>query len=292
MNKIIKSYVKDFHRSYTAGLTAAWEKRSIQSRVSSLKLNQNYPYDAEAKLLRKLDLAGKTMFDIGANSGFFSSTMEDIVTSEKLYIFEPIPKLYRYLKKRFQCAHVVNAAISDRNGKEILRLPYINNQLYDTRATLSKNHTEKNQTHFDEIEVKLIKLDDFVANNKISELSLLKVDVEGHEIEVLEGAVNTLANLKPLVFIEIEARHHKDEVSPVFDRLTMHNYKGYFLDPINRTLNTVSHFSADRDQKLEHLYSRQFHKYHNNFFFVHDSKETAFLKNVNKFLELEKTLSA
>lgn len=291
MKNQIKQALRSFHQTYTVGLTAELEKKRIRARVTNHPLDEAFPYDAEAKLLRQLDLTSKTMLDIGANTGFFSSVMEDIVTPEKLYIFEPIPNLSRYLLKRFKNAQVLNLAISNREGTQTLRLPYINHQLYDTRATLNVNHSEENQTHYDEIEVNLIRLDEFVQKRGIEEIGLVKIDVEGHELELIEGARETFAKFKPLVFIEIEARHHDGDTQKVFKQFTDAGFSGYFMDPLAKTLNPISNFLADRDQSTTNLRERRFHRYHNNFFFVHETKEEAFLKGVDRFLKTERAVA-
>ena len=287
MKNRIKRVIRNLHRNYTAGLTAELEKQIIRQKVVTRPLDETYPYDAEAKLLRELDLGEKAMFDIGANTGFFSAVMEDIVTPEKLYLFEPIPNLYKYLLMRFKKANVLNLAISNQSGKQVLRLPYINHEPYDSRATLSGHHVEENQTHFDEIEVNLTPLDDFIDQFDLDEIGLVKIDVEGHELEVIEGAKQTFERFKPLIFIEIEARHHNGITDDVFCKLTELGFRGYFMDPLKKELNSISNFCAERDQSSENLRLRKFHQYHNNFFFVHAAGEEDFVQCAARFLENE-----
>jgi methyltransferase FkbM-like protein len=58
--------------------------------------------------------------------------------------------------------------------------------------------------------VETIRLDHFVVQNNIKKIALMKIDVEGHEYAVLQGAKQTLMTLRPLLIVEIEQRHHDD----------------------------------------------------------------------------------
>lgn len=264
-------------------------KASLRAKVMALPVNADYPYDVEAKLLRNIGIPRAVMLDIGANTGVYSALFEDAVGSDNLYLFEPLPHLQRYLKKRFPKAHVLEFALSEKQDKQFIRVPYINGKRYDSRATFN-NHVEANQTGFDEYEVQFYPLDDVVKRMGLADIGFVKIDVEGHELEVLNGAVETLTQFKPLILIEIEARHHRFPIADVFSRFEAMGYKGYYVNPRTFELLGIDLFESGRDQNQQWLTSRQFLYYLNNFIFVPQESEGDFVRKATAFLEAEKRL--
>jgi len=262
------------------------EKAKLRRNVMALPVTLEYPFDPEAKLLRSIGIK-PPMFDIGANTGFYSDILEDIAGSEQLYLFEPLPHLHNYLKKRFRKAHVFELALSNQEGSRTIRVPFIDGKRFDTRATFGE-HREPGQTGFEEIEVRLTTLDTLTRKLGLDSIGFMKIDVEGHEAEVLKGGIETLTRFAPLILIEIEARHHGFPIATIFSTLEDIGYKGYFINVESYSLVETGQFNCKRDQKQEHLQSRQFLRYLNNFFFVPEALEKDFISRVTAFLEEEK----
>ncbi len=255
----------------------------------TLPVTTTYPFDIEAKLLRSIGVRPSVMLDIGANTGIYSAILEDMVGSENLCIFEPLPHLHHYLKQRFKKAQVFDFALSDKEGKQSIRVPYINGKRFDTRATFN-SHTEPDQTGFDEIEVQFFPLDCIAKKAHFRSIGFMKIDVEGHELDVLNGATETITLFKPLILIEIEARHHQFPITEIFSKLESMGYAGYYVNPDGFELLGIAQFDSDRDQNQECLKSRNFIQYLNNFFFVHETSENDFVARAVAFLESEKRL--
>ena len=154
MMRVLKQGIARYFGSWTTER----DKSALRAKVMALPIAHNYPFDVEAKLLRSIGLKPSVMLDIGANTGVYSAILEDIFESGNLYLFEPLPHLQRSLKQRFPKARVFDFAISDREDKQNIRVPYINGKRFDTRATFN-THTEENQTGFDEFEVRFFTLD-------------------------------------------------------------------------------------------------------------------------------------
>lgn len=264
-------------------------KRALRRKVMSAPLDPEYPFDAELKLLRTIGIASTVMLDIGANTGRYSAVLEDLVGAENLYLFEPLPHLCRQLRQRFHKAHVFELALSDKEGAQLIRIPFINGTRLDTRATFNR-HVEPGQTGFDEVEVPLRPLDEVIKTSNFQAIGFIKIDVEGHELAVLRGGMDSLVRFKPLLLIEIEARHHPFPITRIFAELEGLGYKGCYVDPVALELRETSHFVADRDQNPECLKSRDFARYLNNFFFVPETAEKDFVAKVRSFLESEKRL--
>ena len=99
--------------------------------------------------------------------------------------------------------------------------------------------------------------------------NFLKIDVEGHELAVLEGARHTLEAHRPALLIECEARHRADgDVRPVFDLLHSHGYNGTFFH--NGRRRPLADFDPAKHQRIEPSATAPPRGYVNNFAFVHD----------------------
>ena len=120
--------------------------------------------------------------------GVYACVLEDIVGSHNLYLIEPLPQLYRRLRRDFPRAHVFHTALSDRTGPQCLRVPIIGGKHVKSRATLNQ-HSEPAQTATHEITVPGDTLDAFAQRNRFGPVGFIKIDVEGHELAVINGAV-------------------------------------------------------------------------------------------------------
>jgi FkbM family methyltransferase len=283
----IKRLVRSLCPPVIGRLLADKEKTRTRERVMNRPISPDYPFEPEAKLIGALGLGGRVALDVGANTGLYSTILERIVGPGNLYIFEPLPHLHADLKRRFAKAHVLDIALSDRQGIEQIRVPYIGGKRYDTRASLN-DHAEANQTSFDAIDVKLSSLDAFVKRVGIDAIGFIKIDVEGHELQVVAGASETIARLHPLLLIEIETRHHRFPISEIFARLETMGYRGHYIDPASFELLPVAQFDSARDQKPADLEAKAYLRYLNNFFFVHETEERDFVAKVVRFLDAEK----
>jgi len=97
--------------------------------------------------------------------------------------------------------------------------------------------------------VKKKKLDEFKINNKIG---FIKIDVEGHEIEVINGAKKTILENMPVLLVEIEERHTQSSVKNSIDYIEKFGYDCLFLK--DRNLISIKNIT---DTKSE-----------NNYFFI------------------------
>lgn len=284
----LKRHLRWLLRKFLGSVVTEREKSALRRKVLKTPITYDYPFDPEAKLVSYLGIE-PVVLDIGANTGFYSTVLEDVVGPASLYIFEPLPHLATYLKEKFRNAHIFDLAVSDHEGEANIRIPYIDGNRFDTRATLN-THSEQNQTGFDEVTIRLSTLDKIVKQLQLESVGLVKIDVEGHELELLNGGVETLSRFKPLVLIEIESRHHQYPITHIFSRFEEIGYRGYYINPETFELLGTDQFDANRDQNIEYLKSRNFLRYLNNFFFVHSAQENDFVSKVVDFLRSEKAL--
>ena len=92
------------------------------------------------------------------------------------------------------------------------------------RATI---HDKNEFNEFRSFDVNVKKLDNLQFENPIS---FIKIDVEGHEIEVIEGAIETINKNKPILLIEIEEKHSKKKVIDAIKFINTLGYKSYYFN--------------------------------------------------------------
>lgn len=135
-----------------------------------------------------------TVFDVGANEGFYSSDVFAVNRNARVYAFEPHPATYQRLLLRSSGSKnltAINAACGSAFGQLTL---------YDYAESEGSEHASLHAGVIEGIHkglsgqhvVDVICLDAFAADHDISSIDLLKIDTEGHELEVLKGATTLL----------------------------------------------------------------------------------------------------
>lgn len=162
------------------------------------------PLEAEIDLLPAFADRSRLALDVGANFGAWSRAM--LPHFAGVHAFEPQPRLARMLAAAAPKRLVVHqAAVSDRCGRVTLRVPALNLG----RSTIDDHNRldELDDPHqrIDAVDVPMLRLDDLALGRSVA---FIKIDVEGHEVEVLRGAAGLLAESRPAVFVESEERHH------------------------------------------------------------------------------------
>ena len=181
--------------------------RDIGRRLSLTELFNSDRLVLEADLsglmLFKPGHVGKlrTVVDVGANVGQWSSMLLNCVTPEKLIIIEPLPDAFVLLQRKFgknSRVQLHNVAVGERESVETLKITRDT-----TGASLLQPREEmravigSNWTITSEVQVKMTTLDRLLVD--LEEVSLLKIDVQGYEKPVLAGARQTLAKTKFLL---------------------------------------------------------------------------------------------
>jgi len=158
----------------------------------SIGVYGNYYEVAETELLKKIVKKGYTVVDVGANIGWYTLLSARIVGKNgKVVAFEPEPDNYALLKKSLEKNNFENVLLSDycvsnMAGIRKLWLHGLNLGAHSTVRKISERA----------IDVEAVTLDSFLSKLEIQRVDLLKVDVEGAEPEVFEGAREYLLKRK------------------------------------------------------------------------------------------------
>jgi len=238
-----------------------WAFRRInKADLNSLKNNR--VIEPELLLVGDYISKGDIVFDIGANAGEYTFKFEQCVGSKNVYSFEPIPKLYKNLKKIFRKVNIELLAFSNKSGLSQFKIPVINDVVYDTRGKLDIEITEPGETNYELIDVQCKTIDEYVAEKSIPKIALIKIDVEGHEFNVVKGAIKTLREYKPIILIEIEQRHHDMPISTIFNFIKELGYEIKFYSVSDLKFFGIEDFNVLKHQNYESIKTTD---YVNNF---------------------------
>jgi len=151
-----------------------------------------------------INLKIKTVLDIGSNTGQFAEKILTILKGIDLYCFEPITSCYEELKRNLGSNKRVkffNFALGNENGDQTINL----NEYSPSSSILEMNKIHKEaftyteKTYTEKIEIK--KLDDILGDLILTKPLLIKIDVQGFEMEVLKGGFGTI-NQADIIIIE------------------------------------------------------------------------------------------
>lgn len=227
-------------------------------------------------------------FDIGSNIGSFVLIANKTIKQEQIYAFEPIPMLNNRLKTLFPKANIKNIALSNVKTKTQFKIPKINHTQFLTRGTLNTNFIEINESGFDILDVQTNTLDNFCLEEAISKIDVIKIDVEGHEYEVIKGALESFKKYKPSLIIEIEQRHHTDDIAIIIDEIKKLDYCCFYFDRNSFSLVELTVDAKSLQQKEDFEKSR---KYVHNFIFISKEKtESNFIPQINEKIKNDRKI--
>tara|TARA_B100001750_G_C15496852_1_gene594756 strand:- start:1169 stop:1921 length:753 start_codon:yes stop_codon:yes gene_type:complete len=195
----------------------------------------------ELHLLPFLTNKHKDSIDIGANKGVFSYLLSKL--SSRVHAFEPNPKMYDILKRMGRNNILTyRVALSSKTGFASLLVPMDEKTktFSNEGATLSKvNVSGANKS----VDVEIKTLDSYSFDN----IGFIKIDVEGYEMEVLKGAVETLKKNKPILLVELEESHTKRPIMNLIKEIEGYGYRAAFLR--KKQITDISLFDAQTYHK-------------------------------------------
>lgn len=154
----------------------------------------------ELEMLAGFCQGRKTFFDIGANVGWYSLNLAKRFPSLRVLAFEPIPRTYCFLRANIKLNKVSNIrnynhGFSDHNGK----LTFFLDSAYPGNASTARlNRSQKTQ----KVVCRVRTLDSFTKRTG-AKVDVIKCDVEGAELLVLRGGLETLQRDRPVIFLEM-----------------------------------------------------------------------------------------
>lgn len=181
-------------------------------------------------LVMKLIQPGALVFDVGAHTGEWSLGLLRIQPGVIVHAFEPVPLLFKDLNTLSVIAH--NFGLSDISGS----IPFFYYGKHPVLSTLHRRLEAERKLDMipDIFDVRLERLDTFCEEMKIEHIDFLKIDTEGHELNVLLGAEHLLKN-QAIDFIQFEYGgcylDSKTTLEQVYMYLKSNGYNVYRIFP-------------------------------------------------------------
>jgi FkbM family methyltransferase len=187
------------------------------------------------------DSRAPVIFDCGANVGTSCAFFKLVYPQSRIIAIEPNPKIVEYLKRNIKDNFLENIEV-------IEKAVWINNdgiELGLDNADASSIHLEKNKT-----KVKSVRLKDYLEKEKV--VDMLKIDIEGAELEVLKDCRESLTNVKN-IFVEFHSYRNKPQrFSEVIEVLESAGFRYFVMQAENRVSPLINHFNkSNPDMDLQ-----------------------------------------
>lgn len=228
---------------YTDVVRTKYRDRFVVYRLddiisASLRLYGEYQQVELDVLLQFID-TNTVVYDIGSNIGYHASAFAS--RSNRVYCFEANPQHFKLLRMNLQeepRCNLFNVAVSNAEGKILVE---------EIDVTVIGNYGMARVGTTTGTEVTMTTIDSLVSSGKILPPGLIKIDVEGHEPGVFQGAEETIKKYLPLIYFEAQ---DSENIPEIYNMLTGLKYQlGWCVvrnyNPDNFNQNTDNQFSTD-----------------------------------------------
>jgi FkbM family methyltransferase len=222
------------HRINEHGLYNEWEKESL-------------------KIWAQLSKISTTIIDIGANTGIYSLIAINNNPKAKVIAIEPVNLNFEVLSKNIErnrfAIYPEQIALSDKEGKARMfmlkdRLNYMTS-INDNRYEL---HPEiQGDEDVVEIEVAIKPFSYVAEKHQLDKIDLIKIDVEGHEITVLNSMIDYINRSRPAILIEIIGDDNAKKLNQIFEEL---EYQFISIDETNKSNQVTQLWDNDHHNFL------------------------------------------
>lgn len=229
---------------------------AIKSIIKRIPINftKNQVYDAQTRKIFKKSLKpGSVFIDIGAHKGEVLDWAIQFAPGTSHYGFEAIPELANSLKKNYPDHNIHHLALADYEGTTSFH-HVTSNPAYS--GIKQREYTKEENISI--IEVAVNTLDNLIPEEQ--KVTLIKIDVEGGELQVLKGAKKTIARNKPVIVFEHglgASEFYENGPDQIWELL--HSELGMNISLMKNYLNGGTPLSRDE-------FKRQYHQKVNYYF--------------------------
>ncbi len=203
-------------------------------RVARRFTDAHWPF---APVIRALVSPGDSVVDVGANMGYITTRLADYVgASGRVYAVEPVPDTFEMLECTVRALSLrqvtsVHACASDQAGEVWMAVPCYaegGENLYESRVISETERAPDARC----VQVRSVRLDELLSAAHKERLTFIKIDVEGHEAEVVRGTWEILRRYAPALLIEVSGNPDEEgsAASGLFGILGDTGYQAYGWD--------------------------------------------------------------
>ncbi len=163
--------------------------------------------DIEQSKLMNLINDGDFIIDVGTNYGTSLLQFANLIGGKgRVFGFEPDPTNFEICKQNIQINPFTNLYVENFGlGNKECDV----NLVIETESNRGSSRISKNINGNEFQQIKIIRFDNWIKEKKIEKINLIKIDVEGYEMEVLKGAEQSIKKFKPILFIELDDKNLK-----------------------------------------------------------------------------------
>lgn len=229
--KILKVLPKKSFVHLQKMLTGFRLQLDLRDRMQSVIFIKRCHEPETEMVFKEMAKTSKVFFDVGANIGYFSFLVKQMSPQAKVYSFEPLPKnIEAYKKNRelnnFASMELQEVCVADKAGDTEFLIPPSEESGWGRMAHRDLFSGEK-------IQRSVVTLDQFCENHDITGVDLMKIDVEGYEFKVLQGAQKLIETQRPRICIELNEPCLLDTGTSgeeIFQFFKERNYEMFALD--------------------------------------------------------------
>ncbi|MFK7755376.1 MAG: FkbM family methyltransferase [Flavobacteriales bacterium] len=214
-------------------------KQLLKKILSALGIyvSKNQKYDALLeKILEQKLSPDSNCVDVGSHVGEILDLFLKYAPNGKHIGFEPIPHLAKSLKEKYMPKVIIKSyGLSNSTGEKTFT--HVKNA--EAFSGFRERDYQNRNVDLDTITVQTTTLDHILKEEDLTQTTLIKIDVEGAELEVLEGAIETINRDKPLVIFE----HGKGAAD--FYKTSPEQVFGFFFERCNMKVNTLNGFLSN-----------------------------------------------
>ncbi|MBO9573120.1 MAG: FkbM family methyltransferase [Chitinophagaceae bacterium] len=205
--------IRFLHRVF-AGVERRLYKRIRKGELRNTfgaKLEDGYLDSFELLKLIKTEVQTEqvVIYDVGGHIGTWAVLAKSIFPSSEVHVFEPLPIHWDILDKnigKLPSVFVHRCALGSKN--EVIQMHVTSSSDSSSLLPLTENmHHEYGQVQTALTDVEVVRLDDYVKTKSIRFPQVIKIDVQGYELEALKGAIDVLEQVKYIIlevsFIEL-----------------------------------------------------------------------------------------
>lgn len=191
--------------------------------------NTHEPFST--KVVMKNLREGMVCLDVGSNLGYYATLESKIVgKTGRVIAIEPSPVSFKYLEHNLALQNQSNyEAFNFACGKEDREVRFLITGKSNLNRVLKEG--EKTSSDMNVVKVPVKKLDTFLKEKLLKKLDFLRMDVEGYEMQILEGAKESIGKFKPMIQIEVHLHKlGKNNTKKLLDGFKTHGYQNtYFI---------------------------------------------------------------
>jgi FkbM family methyltransferase len=203
---------------------------AMGARVMGYRLSRHPYEEGQWRLVARLLPQGGTFVDVGANQGFFTMLASRRVgPTGKVIAFEPALTEARKLRANLRLNRCRNVTVEEiALGAERATAEFYMYLGHQGSWSGLRQGAEDVEVQAELIRVPVVPLDAYFAEHGLDRLDVMKVDVEGGELNVLKGAKGVIERHRPFVLCEVEPRRTRQwnyDAGAILEELTRSGYQ-------------------------------------------------------------------